>query len=203
MFLNYLTSLKQQILIFLVATSVSIFIVMVSMEYWNKAVQENMQAGQRLDAAKIKYSEAISKKEILKEYKSRYDKLESRNIAGNENRIDWINLLEKIADQEKIPYVNYKIDQQIKSIDNKTKQMYPGMEVFKSVMTLDMKILHEGDIYTIINKLKLNAKGLFDVSSCDIKRIRIETDSIVDVKTGMNFSAKCKLNWYSFKPKSV
>ena len=203
MFLNYLKALRKQLLIFIVSLAVAVFIIIASMDYWKSAVVENVQAGQRLDRAKQRYNEAIDKKSILKEYKLRYDQLEKKNIAGNENRIDWINLLELIAKQEKIPYVNYKIDKQVKALDTATKSKYPGLDVYKSVMTLNMKLLHEGDLYKVINELKSNAKGLFDISTCDIKRLRIKSQSIVDGVTGINFSANCKLNWYSFQPKSA
>ena len=123
MFLNYLKALRKQLLIFIVSLAVAVFIIIASMDYWKSAVVENVQAGQRLDRAKQRYNEAIDKKSILKEYKLRYDQLEKKNIAGNENRIDWINLLELIAKQEKIPYVNYKIDKQVKALDTATKRV--------------------------------------------------------------------------------
>ena len=203
MWLVYLKALNKQILIFIVSISVVVFIIMSSKQYWDNAVAENAQAEQRLGKAKKKYREAIDRKSILKEYKARYEKLEKNNIAGNENRIDWINLLELIAKNKKIPYVNYKIDKQIMTKDKATNRKYPGLTVYKSVMTLDMKLLHEGDLYTVMNELKLKAKGLFDVSSCEVRRQKSSSGSLMDNASGINFTARCKLNWYSFQPKSA
>jgi len=203
MLLIYLKALSKEILVFIVSISIIIFIIMASRQYWDNAVMENVQAEQRLTEAKRKYREAIDRKVVLEEYKVRYEKLKKKNIAGNENRIDWINLLEIIAENKRIPYVNYKIDKQILAKDKKTSLKYPGLNVYKSVMTLDMRLLHEGDIYTVINELKLKAKGLFDVSSCDVKRQRNSAESVMENATGINFTARCELNWYSFQPKSA
>ena len=203
MLLVYLKTLNKQIIFFIISLSVSIFIVMSSMQYWNEVIAENMKSDQRLLAAKNKHKTAILRTRILEEFKPRYDALEKRNIAGNENRTDWINLIELIATSEKIPFINYKIAQQITVSDAQLKKKYPGLVLNKSVMDLDMKFIHEGDLYTVLRLLNKKAMGLFDVSSCNLKKINIKNKDILSNKSGINFSAKCSLNWYSLQPKKV
>jgi hypothetical protein len=202
MLCNYLKALRKQVLIFIVAIAVAAFVIVASKQYWHSVVAENTQAEQRLQQAKQKHRQAIDRKSTLKEYSERYAKLEKANIVGNENRIDWINLLEIIAKDKKIPYINYKIDKQVALNDKAVSRKFPGMNIYKSVMTLNMRLLHEGDLYTVINELKLNAQGMFDVSFCEIKRMKVSSGSILNTGTGSNFSADCKLNWYTFQPKS-
>ena len=183
--------------------AVVVLIVMFSKQYWDDAVAENKQAEQRLLQAKQKYRQAIDRRIVLKEYEKRYEALNKVNIVGNENRIDWINLIELIVKNEKIPYVSYKIDRQTQVNDKATAMKYPGLNIYKSVMTLDMRLLHEGDLYTVINGLKAKAKGLFDISSCDVKRNKIIKTSIIEEAQASNFTTSCKLNWYTFEPKST
>ena len=201
--IEYLKALYKEIIIFVVSISMVAFIIIASKSYWDNAVADNTAAIQRLDKAKRKHRDSIDRKEILKEYKSRYDKLEKASIVGDENRVDWINLLEQIAKNKKIPFINYKIDKQVIEKNALINSNYPGLDMYKSIMTLEMRLLHEGDLYTIIEDLKLSAKGLFDVSSCEMKRIQNPFPSILDNNRASNFSANCKLNWYTFKSKSA
>lgn len=203
MILNYLKALKIEIIILIISISVASAVIWFSMQHWQESVQVNIKAGQRLNEAKRHYAEGLLRKSILEEYMPRYKNMERLNIAGKENRIDWIDLIDDIAGQEKIPYISYKIVKQVVDTNNEIRRKYSELDVYKSVMSLDMKLLHEGDLYTVINRLKSNAKGLFDVASCDIKKLRTNVKSIEDNKTGLNFSANCKLNWYSFQPKSI
>lgn len=82
---------------------------------------------------------------------------------------------------------------------NEITQNYPGIQLSKSVMTLNMQLLHEGDLYTIINNLHNNAKGLFDIKSCAIVRNLSQSNSLAESETDKNFSAKCELNWYTLQ----
>lgn len=203
MFLVYLKALQKELIILFLSIAIVVSIVVFSKQHWDDAVTKNKQAEQRLLQAKQKYRQAIDRKLVLKEYKKRHEALKKLNIVGDENRIDWINLIELIVEEEKIPYVSYKIDTQVQVNDKATAMKYPGLNIYKSVMTLDMRLLHEGDLYTVINNLKSKAKGLFDISSCNVKRNQILKTSIIESSQANNFTAMCKLNWYTFKPKDA
>ena len=203
MLLKYLTALKKEILVFVVSLIASASIIVASTDYWNETLIQNKKSEKRLVSAQKKHREAIKRMALIEEYKSRYERIEKKSIVGKENRIDWIDQLEKIANNDKIPYINYKIDRRVDIKDSKLKKKYPGLKMYKSVMTLEMKLLHEGDLYTVMNSLKHNAKGMFDISSCTIKRIKVTSQSIVVQASKINFSAKCTLNWYSFEAKSA
>lgn len=203
MFLEYLKALNKELIILFSAIVLTATILMLSKQYWDETVLENQQAEQRLQQGKSNYRRAIDRTAVLKEYQPRYEALKNINVVGDENRIDWINLIEIIVEDEKIAYLKYSIDKQIKYKDKVTAMKYPGLNIYKSVMTIEMYLLHEGDLYAVINGLKAKAKGLFDVSSCEIKRNKTIKKSIVDNTQPTNFTTVCKLNWYTFKPKSA
>ena len=98
--------------------------------------------------------------------------------------------------------MKYKIQKQMLVQDQGIKSTYPAIDVFKSKMTIDMHLLHEGDLYTLINKLDEQTKGIFDVDSCKINRHQYSQGSILETNTDKNLSAVCQLNWYSIKPLS-
>jgi len=61
------------------------------------------------------------------------------------------------------------------------------------VMTLNIKMAHEGDLFALLNDLK-KADGLFAIDSCNIEKI---SKKVVDTEN--NMKAYCKLGWYTFK----
>ncbi|VAW56449.1 hypothetical protein MNBD_GAMMA07-510, partial [hydrothermal vent metagenome] len=79
---------------------------------------------------------------------------------------------------------------------------YPDIDLLKSTMSLQMQLLHEGDLYTVINNLRLTTSGLFDVTRCAIIRNETQIKSLLDSATDKNFSASCTLNWYTIKAKN-
>ncbi len=69
-------------------------------------------------------------------------------------------------------------------------------------MKLDMQLLHEGDLYTILNALQRQTDGLFDTESCTINRNPTSIESLLDSATNKNFSANCEINWYTMQKKA-
>ena len=69
-------------------------------------------------------------------------------------------------------------------------------------MTLNMQLLHEGDLYTIINTLDKKAKGLFDVQSCKITKNLSSISALLEKDSDKNFATVCVLNWYTMQKKS-
>lgn len=172
--------------------------------YYNQSINEEKAiAENNLNKIKKKYAKAVASKKTVEEFKKRYEKLKSLEITDIENRLNWIDLIENTSRNEGIPYVKYKISQQEKVVDKKLSAIYSGIEVYQSKMQLEMHMLHEGDLYTLIKVLDEHAKGLFDIHSCEIKRTKVDSPSAVNTGTNRNFFSTCLLNWYTMKPKGV
>lgn len=198
-----LKNLQKEIGIFLIALVVSIIMILVSQMYWETISTDKQNAKDSLSEAREKYHTALERKRLLKEFEDKYDLLMKQGIVGEEKRLDWIDVIEQTTRKEKIPYLKYKIEQQKPLADSQIKATYPGIDVFQSTMTLDMELLHEGDLYTVINNLQKNAKGLFEVSACNMRRNNVAVASILETNTDKNFSATCQLNWFTMKQQSL
>ncbi len=198
---SMLKNLQKEIAFFLVTLVISSTIIIVSIMYRESAIEEKQIAANELSEAKEKYYLAIDRKKLLIEFENKYKKLEKTGIVGDERRLSWIDTIEKTTQLKKIPYVRYKINKQIKSTQNELAGSFPGVDVFQSEMLLDMQLLHEGDLYTMINQLDEKAEGLFDIRNCIFSRVQRIQESILESKTDKNFTTKCKLIWYTIKPK--
>ena len=198
-----LKKLQKEIGIFLAALAVSIVLVIVSQMYWETVSKDKQVAEDTLYEAKEKYRTALNRKRLLEEFENKFKQLGADGVVGDEQRLNWIDVIESTTKQEKLPYVKYKIDKQTSVVDQKLKSTYPGIDVYKSEMILEMDLLHEGDLYTLINNLEDKAKGLFDVSACRLRRNNSSIPSVLETNTDKNFSAFCRLNWFTMKQKPV
>lgn len=199
---DFIKNLQKEITVFLISIVIATILIIFSNSWWQTSYDNKVIANNNLTEAKQRYYSAINQKQLLKKFEEQYKKLISSGIVGDEDRLNWVDTIEKITANNRIPYLKYKIDkrQQLKS--NEINQKYPGIQLSKSGMSLEMQLLHEGDLYTIINSLHKNAKGLFDIESCAIVRNTTQVESLIDSQTDKNFSAKCQLNWYTMQ-KSV
>ena len=64
-------------------------------------------------------------------------------------------------------------------------------------MTLNMQLLHEGDLFALLDLLDEQAKGLYSVSGCELTRNFVE---LTDNPGAGNVTATCLLEWFSIKP---
>jgi len=203
MILSILKNLQKELSIFLIIIAVSTAIIVISQSWWQSAIEDKQNATNMLDLAKHKYYTALDRKRLLKEFEDKYNQLKSVGIVGDEQRLNWVDVMEKITTEFKIPYLKYRIEKRQTVSSVNIQQKYPGISLYKSPMTLEMQLLHEGDLYTVINNLDKKARGLFDVQSCIISRNFSQTESILDSGIDRNFSAICKLNWYTIQKKAV
>jgi len=198
--MKYVVSLKAELSLFFVVLLAAVLLVGGVYLYRQSLIEDRGHAEARLNSIQEKYQQAKDQRRLMQEYKEKFALLKNNNIIGDENRLSWIDTLERIIEQQQIPHLKYKISQQQPFIDRKLLSQYPKVEVYQSPMSLEMSLLHEGDLFAIINGLDNSAKGLFDVEKCNIQRSKIQNVSLLDSKTDNNFKAKCALNWYTFRP---
>lgn len=203
MTLEFIKAVQDDIARLLMALAFAMLFAGGSYYYYISIHEERDQAEKSLNKIKNKYNNAVEDKKTVEEFKVRYEKLKALGVTGTENRLNWVDLIETTARNQGIPYVKYTIDKQEKITDRNLKFSYSAIDVYQSKMLLEMNLLHEGDVYTMIQALDKKALGIFDINNCQIKRIKINKASVLDNNTSRNFSASCVLHWYTMKPKGV
>ena len=183
----------------LISIAISTIMIIVSNSWWQTTNDEKITAYNKLLHAKDRYYTALKQKELLKKFEAKFKHLKESGIVGDEDRLNWVDTIEKITSKYKIPYLKYNVDKRTPFNSPQLNQHYPGISLYKSVMTLEMQLLHEGDLYTILNNLEKNAKGIFDIKSCTIVRNASQVDTLLNSTTDKNFSSKCVLNWYTME----
>ena len=186
--------IKRPLILFVAVLIFSIIIIAVSDSYVEHAYEgrESEKRAMRIWKNKIDGSRESNK--IIDEYENRYLELVKNNIVGEEDRLDWLENIQDIANSRGMPSVKYNLSSQQLVEDRTGQHGAQGLKVYRSDMTLDMKIAHEGDLFAILNTLEDRAKGLFVVDQCNIEKlVKLSANS------NENMTARCELAWYTFK----
>ena len=193
MFSNLAPVLVRAAGVFVVMLALSIIVASVSHAYMDDIYQDQKSAKRAMQKWQKKINSSVENNQIIDEFESNFLKLVNQGVVGAEDRLSWFETIQNTAKKRGMPSVKYSVSAQ-KVLDEKNlKNQYRGIDVFKSVMILDIKMAHEGDLFALLNDLE-KADGLFSVDSCDIEKI-----SKQDVNTDIVMKAYCKLGWYTFK----
>ena len=195
--------LHKELVIFLLSILIATIIIVFSSSWHQSSLENRNNTNNSLNQATSRYYTGINRKQVLEKYEDKYKTLVAMGVAADENRLQWIDAIEKATTAHKIPYLKYTLDKQQKLNSSSLSVAYPGIDIFRSSMKLHMQLLHEGDLFLILNTIDTNARGLFDVQSCSLTNNNIQAESLLNSTSNMNFAAICTLNWYTVKKKTV
>lgn len=180
--------------VFVVMLVLSVIVVSVSFVYMESIEQEQQSAKRAMRIWQAKINSSVENTQIIDVFESNFLKLVNQGVVGEEDRLSWFETIQNTAKKRGMPLVRYSISTQQPLKERNLKREYKGIDVFKSVMTLDITMAHEGDLFALLNDLG-KADGLFAVDSCDIEKTNINNN----VASNNNMKAFCELGWYTFR----
>lgn len=193
MFNRLPSSLMRAAGIFFIMLAVSVTVVSISEIYMDDKYQDQMSAKRDMRKWQTKIYNSVENNQIIDEFESNFLKLVNQGVVGAEDRLSWFETIQNTAKERGMPSVKYSISTQSILKEINIKREYRGIDVFKSAMTLDIKMAHEGDLFALLNDLG-KADGLFSVDRCDIQKVSkraVDTENIM--------KAYCELGWYTFR----
>ena len=179
--------------LFAVMLVMSIIVVSISHVYMENIYQDQQSAKRSMRIWQTKINSSVENNQIIDEYENNFLKLVNQGVVGAEDRLSWFETIQNTAKKRGMPLVKYSVSTQEALEERNLKREYRGINVFKSSMSLDVKMAHEGDLFALLNDLT-KADGLYTVERCDIEKI---SKKIVD--TDNNMKAFCELGWYTFR----
>lgn len=185
--------LIRSIIVFSLITVLSIGSIIVSYIYMDEVSQEKMMATRNMRIWQSRIDESVRNNKIIEEFENNFIKLVNQGVVGDEERLSWFETVQNTARKRGMPLVKYSVGSQLQVKEDNIKKEYPNIDVYKSTMTLNVKMGHEGDLFALLNDLE-KANGLFAVDKCEIAKIsRKQSDKINNMK------AYCELGWYTFR----
>ncbi len=193
MFDNLTPTLVRAAGVFVVMLLMSIIIVSISQVYMENVYQDQQSAKRAMRIWQTKINSSVANNQIIDEYETNFLNLVNQGVVGAEDRLSWFETIQNTARKRGMPLVKYSVSTQETLGEDNLKREYRGINVFKSSMSLDVKMAHEGDLFALLNDLT-KADGLYTVEKCNIEKI---SKKIVD--TDNNMKAFCELGWYTFR----
>ena len=201
---KYLHPTTKKALIIFVAILLSMAtVVTLSDMYKLNADEEDVKAKREMRKWRNKIEEANKNNQILVKHENTFKQLKDNSVIGDENRLSWVEVVQKTAQSRGMASVKYSISKQVLQDKKSLDKRYKGIDVFKSTMSLDMKFMHEGDLFAMLNALRSHAHGLSVVDRCDVELIN--KSDLEDLSAEMareNMRAYCELSWYTLKKAS-
>lgn len=182
-------------LIVLVIVSVSMLALATFAYYQETKSQEALAAQESLlNQARQRYQSSGQEKEMIVQYLPVYQRLIAEGFIGEERRIEWVDNLRLIHQDNKLFGINYSIGAQ-ESYKPAFNLNLGNLSMYRSLMKLELAMLHEGDLVTLVDELKARRVTPFILRQCEIvKRPNATFDQF-----SPNLQATCELDWLTVR----
>ncbi len=185
------TILKKSLILFCLCLAISSSLIGVSYYFninLNKEYNNNKIAFQSISR---RYLDVDQEEQLLRDYYPQFVKLYMQGIIGREKRLNWVEALRQASEKIRLPSLNYSINSQEEHIPEYNIN-YSGYTLYRSSMELNLGLLHEGDLFKLIDYMNRAADGTYTISECSFgmsgREIQYE-------KNAANITVQCLLNW--------
>lgn len=184
--------LKRPLITLMVSILVFVLLIVAGFQYEKIKNEEHQKAMSTLRSTHKIYSNMVNDIDLLDQYRSLYSDYKSSGLVGKERRLSWIESLESTNEVLRLPTLTYDLNPQEKFLRPGFKTML-GVAANSSPMELSMGLLHEEDLFALLEGLRLSIRNLFTVESCSINRPSPVSSSL-DTKRA-NLTTNCTIRW--------
>jgi hypothetical protein len=184
-------------LLILAAVIIAVISLFGAAQYYNQNQELALQNQQNLlNAARQRYQLSGAEKDMIVEYLPKYQMLISKGFVGEEQRIEWVEHLREQHKTQKLFGIKYSISPQEKYTPVFAANL-GGFTLNRSVMKLDLDMLHEGDLLQLIEALTSSNSAPFILRDCEI--VRLNPASQMSNQLIANLHAQCELDWLTLR----
>jgi hypothetical protein len=184
--------LRRPLIILAGAAIISSAVAVLGYEYEKAQREEYQVAMSTLRTTHQLYSNIINDIDLLDQYRNLYSDYKSSGLVGEERRLSWIESLESTNEVLRLPTLNY-------SLNPKEDFTRPGFKMQRDVlvksspMDLSIGMLHEEDLFALLEGLRLSIQNMFTVDHCSIVRQSPVHRSLETKK--LNLRSQCTIRW--------
>ena len=185
-------SLRWPLVTFVIAVLVSAAFSFVGTHFEESGRQQYDQAVSSLSSTHRQYRELVNDLDLLEQYRTLYTDYKSSGLVGKERRLSWIESLEATNGVLRLPTLTYNLLPQ-EDFQRPGFKVRQGVEINSSPMDLTMGLLHEEDLFALLEGLRLSIRNLFTVDSCTMNRESGVERSLDTRRT--NLQGRCTIRW--------
>lgn len=183
--------LRGALILLLLALAISGAMIAGSLYYEDQMYALYQKEDARFKAISRKYLAVDQEAKLIKEDYPRFVELYRQGIIGPEHRLNWLETLRAARDRLEIPGLRYQIDSREQYSPDYDVVSGP-FELYSTGMKLTLDMLHEGDLFSLLQVLDERAEGLYTVTRCEMKRLHKHLEMKANSK---NLMAQCELSW--------
>lgn len=191
----YLKVLGSSIMVFAASLIISGAAAFGAYYFEKQMLLEYNRANAAFQSISSRYLAVDEEEKLIRSHLPDFVKLYNSGIIGDEQRLNWIEVLRAAGEEINLPSLNYQIESQ-----QPYTPAFPlnqgKYRLYTSKMLLNMQLLHEGDLFRILDKLDTEAKGSYSISSCTFGQTATQ---ITDDPDASNISARCEVLWFTIK----
>ena len=190
--------LRGALLALFLSLGIGVSMVLGSLFYVQKTESKYLRQRAELDGIARLYRTAENDRSLYSQYVTRYQDLERQGVIGDEPRLNWVEALERINQSLKLPVLRYEIQPQKPVSMQGNRYDTKIIRVYRSTMSFDAGLLHEGDLLVLLDELRRQTSGRLEVRDCDIKFASSTRGVVFNVRQP-NLVALCTVDWYTLK----
>jgi hypothetical protein len=187
--------LRRPLIGFAVALAIGVSLTGYTRHQLRQLDARNTQAQSTLNEHRARYHDALSERQLIDNYWPEYRRLQAAGFIGEENRLNWVDVLRTLAVRNRVLDLRYEVQPQAPAA---LPDGAAGVEfqLQSSAMSLHMDLLHEGNLLDLLADLSRENVGLFNIKSCTLDRVQ---EDVVLQGNVANVSAKCALIWHTIQ----
>lgn len=190
--------LKRPIIFFCVMLVVALALAVVGYQYEQAQKEKYQKAVSVLTTTHRLYRNIVNDIDLLDQYRKLYGDYKSSGLVGEERRLSWVESLKSTNEVLRLPKLTYNLLPQEK-FERPGFKVKRDVSVLSSPMDLSIGLLHEEDLFALLEGLRLSIRNLFTVDSCTMTR-RPPLGQSLNTK-GTNLATECRIRWVTIDAK--
>ena len=187
------TLMQASVITLSLALIASVLLIYFSGQYAARAMKSWHSAQQQLRAAQTNLNEIAQQRDNIASYLRPYQHAQQAHLIGVEPRLDWLESLAKLQQQNVVTSFSYAIEPQ-KTITPQPAIDAGNFDVHVSDMKLQIELLHELQLLNFFDALRRQVPGWYQLDSCTLTRAN---------PTDAGLKAECKGGWLTLQNRSA
>jgi hypothetical protein len=191
-----LNNLRWSLLLLLLACLVSVAAVLYVQHLGRQAQQGLQQAQAQQSETSGRLARAHDDEREIRAKIARYQQIIDQGRTLPERRLEWVETLRSIRTTRRLLGLDYEIAPQ-QPLDEK-RVASGGYNFLVSPMRLEMPLLHENDLFGLLDDLRAQVQALISVRQCKIERLPPDPTR----QNAANLKARCDIDWVTLQEKT-
>ena len=184
--------LKNTLIFLGVAIVLSLVFIFSGFYFEDTKLEDYKKARASLQKSHRQYKKLVEDLDLLELYRDSFKNYKSSGLIGPERRLTWIETLESLNDELKLPKLTYSLSPQ-EEFKRPLLSIEKNIEVYSTPMKLDIDLLHEEDIFSVFNGIGERIQNLYTVDECTITR-RSKSSALLNTRSA-NLISSCLIRW--------